>query len=37
VDRLAQAAAVAAVNDTSYYQDLSRRIIATRTRVAAKL
>jgi histidinol-phosphate aminotransferase len=37
VDRLAQAAAAAAVTDTAYYDELSRRIIATRTRTAAEL
>jgi histidinol-phosphate aminotransferase len=37
VDRLAQAAAAAAVNDTAYYDELSRRITATRERTAAIL
>jgi histidinol-phosphate aminotransferase len=37
VDRLAQAAATAAVTDAPYYEELNRRIIATRARVAAEL
>jgi histidinol-phosphate aminotransferase len=37
LDRLAQAAAAAAVSDAPYYDELSRRIAATRGRVAAEL
>jgi histidinol-phosphate aminotransferase len=37
LDRLAQAAAAAALADTSYYGELARRIMATRARVAAEL
>lgn len=37
VDRLAQAAAAAALGDAAYYDELSRRIIVTRTRTAAAL
>jgi histidinol-phosphate aminotransferase len=37
MDRLAQAAAAAAVAGGAYYEELSRRIIATRTRTAAAL
>jgi histidinol-phosphate aminotransferase len=37
VDRLAQAGAAAALADAPYYDELSRRIIATRRRVAAEL
>ncbi|MDR0399632.1 MAG: histidinol-phosphate transaminase [Treponema sp.] len=37
LDRLAQAAAAAAVADTAYYDELSRRIIAARTRTAGEL
>ncbi|MDR0670334.1 MAG: aminotransferase class I/II-fold pyridoxal phosphate-dependent enzyme, partial [Treponema sp.] len=37
LDRLAQAAAAAAVADAPYYEELARRIIATRARVAAEL
>ena len=37
LDRLAQAAAAAAVADTPYYEDLARRIVSTRVRVAAEL
>jgi histidinol-phosphate aminotransferase len=37
VDRLAQAAAAAALSDGAYYDDITRRIIATRERTAAAL
>jgi histidinol-phosphate aminotransferase len=37
VDRLAQTAAAAAITDAPYSQELNRKIIATRTRVAAEL
>jgi histidinol-phosphate aminotransferase len=37
LDRLAQAGAAAAIADAAYYGELSRRIIATRRRVAAEL
>jgi histidinol-phosphate aminotransferase len=37
LDRLAQAAAAAAIADQSYYEDLARRIMATRSRIAAEL
>jgi histidinol-phosphate aminotransferase len=37
LDRLAQAAAAAAVADAPYYEELSRRIAATRARTAAEL
>ncbi|MDR0642623.1 MAG: aminotransferase class I/II-fold pyridoxal phosphate-dependent enzyme [Treponema sp.] len=37
LDRLAQAAAAAAISDAPYYDELSRRITATRRRVASAL
>ncbi|MDR3147091.1 MAG: aminotransferase class I/II-fold pyridoxal phosphate-dependent enzyme [Treponema sp.] len=37
LDRLAQAAACAAIADAPYYEELARRIAATRARVAAEL
>jgi histidinol-phosphate aminotransferase len=37
LDRLAQAGATAALADTAYYGDITRRIIATRERVTASL
>ena len=37
VDRIAQAAGAAAVLDAPYYEDVTRKIIATRERVAAAL
>jgi histidinol-phosphate aminotransferase len=37
LDRLAQAGAVAAMEDAPYYADTTRRVIATRERVAASL
>ncbi|MDR1972365.1 MAG: histidinol-phosphate transaminase [Treponema sp.] len=37
LDRLAQAAAAAALADRAYYDGLTRKIIATRTRVGAEL
>jgi histidinol-phosphate aminotransferase len=37
LDRLAQAAAAAAVADTSYYDEITRRVIATRERIAVEL
>jgi len=37
LDRLALAGAIAAINDSSYYDKINRRIIATRNRVSAEL
>jgi histidinol-phosphate aminotransferase len=37
MDRLAQAGAAAAIKDTSYYEEINRRIAATRRRVSAGL
>jgi histidinol-phosphate aminotransferase len=37
VDRLAQAGAAAALSDAAYYDDINRRLIATRERVSAAL
>jgi histidinol-phosphate aminotransferase len=37
LDRLAQAGAAAAVNDSSYYNEINRKITATRGRVSAAL
>jgi histidinol-phosphate aminotransferase len=37
VDRLAQAGAAAALSDAAYYDDINRRVIATRERVSAAL
>jgi histidinol-phosphate aminotransferase len=37
VDRIAQAAALAAINETAYYDELARRVIQTRDRTAAAL
>jgi histidinol-phosphate aminotransferase len=37
VDRLAQAGAAAALSDTAYYDEITRRVIATRDRASAAL
>jgi histidinol-phosphate aminotransferase len=37
VDRIAQAAAFAAINEAAYYDDIARRVIQTRERVSAAL
>jgi histidinol-phosphate aminotransferase len=37
MDRLALAGAAAAVSDTAYYDEINRKVIATRERVSAEL
>jgi histidinol-phosphate aminotransferase len=37
LDRLAQAGAIAAIRDLTYYEDITAKVIATRERVAAAL